>query len=272
MPTFDDVVASMSTARPPLSADKQQRALMLLRTLAEGEPVSAAALAGRTGLSPHEASRFIDSLPGVDRDDRDRVIGVWGLTVAHMPPHRYRLRDRDLFTWCAWDPFLVTPLLGGHVTVASKDARTGEAVGFRLTDDGVTELSHPGLTLSFTLPDEWTDDVIASFCHFIHFFTSEESARAWTRTHPETSMLPLEDAMALADVWRRQVTAARAGRRRPHGRMPIGQRAEQLATATAGSHQMVVTMIGSVVGCGEPPAGSMVTATASAEVMSPART
>lgn len=205
VPTFEEVVASMSAARPPLSADQQQWAVTLLQTLAEGEPVSAAELAGGTGLSPQEASRFLDVLPGVYRDDQDRVIGFWGLTVAHMPPHRYRLGDRDLFTWCAWDPFLVTPLLGGHAAITSKDAHTGEAVSFRLTGDSVTELSHPGLTLSFTLPNEWTDDVITSFCHFIHYFTGEDSARAWTSTHPGTFVLALEDAVTLADVWRRQL-------------------------------------------------------------------
>jgi len=28
--------------------------------------------------------------------------------------------------------------------------------------------------------DEWSEDVIASFCHFIHYFTDDESTRAWT--------------------------------------------------------------------------------------------
>lgn len=205
VPTFEDVVASLSATRPRLSADEQQWALTLLRTLAEGEPVSAVDLAGRSGTSPHEASSFIDSLPGLYRDEQDRVIGFWGLTVAHMPPHRYRLGDRELFTWCAWDPFLLTPLLGGDATVASEDAHTGEAVTLRIAGDGVTEMSHPDLTLSFTLPGEWTEDVITNFCHFVHFFANEQSARAWTATHSGTFVLPLEDALGLAEVWRRQV-------------------------------------------------------------------
>lgn len=205
VPTFEDVVASMAAARPPLSPEQQRWAVTLLRALAEGEPVSAADLAGRAGLSPQEASRFIDSLPGVYRDEQERVIGFWGLTVAHMPPHRYRLGGRELFTWCAWDPFLLTPLLGSHAAVTSLDAHTGEVVSFRVTGDGVTELSHPDLALSFTLPEEWSDDVIATFCHFIHYFTSDESADAWTATRPGTFVLSLEDAQALADTWRRQV-------------------------------------------------------------------
>jgi alkylmercury lyase len=205
VPSFDDMVGSLSNAPPPLTVNEQWHALTLLRILAEGQPVSVDVLGARTGQSPREASALLDRLPGVYRDEQGRVVGFWGLTVAHMPPHRYRLGDRGLFTWCAWDPFLLTPLLDGHATVASEDAHTGEAVGFRIDDHSVTELSHPGLTLSFTLPGEWADDVIATFCHLIHFFTSDQSARAWTATHPGTFVLPLEDAMALADVWRRQV-------------------------------------------------------------------
>lgn len=205
IPTLDDVIASMAAARPPLAAAQQDVALTLLRTLAEGDPVSAEALAGPTGLTPQEVAAFLDSLPGLYRDDQDRVIGFWGLTVAHMPPHRYRLGDRELFTWCAWDPFLLTPLLGGRATITSTDAHTGDPVGFCITGDGVTDLSHPGLTLSFTLPREWSDDVIANFCHLIHYFTSEASARAWTSTHPGTFVLSLEDAETLAEVWRAQL-------------------------------------------------------------------
>lgn len=204
-PTVEDVAAAIGRTRPQLSADEQQWAVALLRALAEGVPVPPADLARRAGLTPDEASRFVDALPGIYRDEEGRVIGFWGLTVAHMPPHHIQLGDRELFTWCAWDPFLLTPLLGGHAAVASRDAHTGEAVTFRITDDGVADLSHPDLALSFTLPEAWTGDVIATFCHFIHFFTGAQSARAWTAAHPGTFVLSLGDAMVLADVWRRQV-------------------------------------------------------------------
>lgn len=205
-PTFDAIVESTSRAGPRLPVDEQQHALSLLRALAGGHPVAADALAARTGQSPDAASAFIDRLPGVYRDNRDRVIGFWGLTVAHMPPHRYRLGDRDLFTWCAWDPFILTPLLGRRAEVASVDAHTGEAVGCHIADGHVTDLSHPGLALSFTLPDRgWTEDVIASFCHFIHLFASEDSARDWTATRPGTFVLPLGEAARLGEAWRHRV-------------------------------------------------------------------
>lgn len=118
----------------PLEPDGQRYALTLLRTLAEGEPVSAAMLAARTGQLPADAAAFIDRLPGIYRDDGGRVIGMWALAVPEFPPHRHRIDGRQLFTWCAWDPFILTDWLGGTAEVSSVDAHTEEPVGFRLED------------------------------------------------------------------------------------------------------------------------------------------
>jgi alkylmercury lyase len=66
----------------------------------------------------------------VYRDDAGAVVGFWGLAATEFPPHHYRLDGRDLWTWCAWDPFILTRWLGGRADVASTDARTGEPVTF----------------------------------------------------------------------------------------------------------------------------------------------
>lgn len=204
-PELDEIVASLSQARPGLDPDEQRHALTLLRTLAEGESVSMAQYAERSGLTAEEASSFVDGVPGVYRDEDGAVIGFWGLTVVEMPPHRYRLDGRELFTWCAWDPFIITPLLGGSAEVASVDANTGDEVALTIVEGDVADLSHPGLTVSFTLPEEWTEDVIATFCHVIHYFTDPDSAHAWTDAHPGTFVLSLDDAVALGEAWRQQV-------------------------------------------------------------------
>lgn len=203
-PDLDEIVARLQKANPGLEPREQRYALTLLRTLAEGAPVEVATLAERTDQGTREAAAFIEGLPGVYRDDDDRVIGFWGLTVAQMPPHAYRVRGRDLFTWCAWDPFILTPWLGGEAEIASVDARTREPISFRIADGVVRDLSHGDLTLSFTLVDEWREDVIASFCHFIHFFTDEASAQAWIDANPDTFALSLADAVELGRIWGQQ--------------------------------------------------------------------
>ncbi len=204
-PTYDEIVAGLTKANVALDPDGQRHARTLLRTLAHGDPVSAATLADATGQRPDEAVAFIDGLPGIYRDDDGNVVGMWGLAATHFPPHAYRVGDTDLFTWCAWDPFILTDWLGGTAEVASVDAQTKEPVSFRIDRGRAVDLSHPGLVLSFKLVDEWDADVIASFCHFVHYFTDEQSAQAWTAEHPDTFVLSLDDAIRLGQVWGRLV-------------------------------------------------------------------
>jgi hypothetical protein len=41
-------------------------------------------------------------------------------------------------------------------------------------------------------------DVVQSFCHFVHFFASEKTARAWVAAHPGTFLLTVDEAFAVA--------------------------------------------------------------------------
>lgn len=205
-PTYDEVVNGLASADPGLTTEEQRTALALLRQLALGEPVTAEAVAARTGADPGDVAASIDRFPGVYRDDDGRVVGFWGLSVVEFPPHRYTVGGRELWTWCAWDPFILTPWLGGEAEVSSVDARTQEPISFRIADGRPRDLSHEQLTLSFLLPEDgWETDVIATFCHFVHFFGDVDRARAWTDEHPGTFVLPLDDAVRLGGVWGRQV-------------------------------------------------------------------
>jgi alkylmercury lyase len=55
-----------------------------------------------------------------------------------------------------------------------------------------------GTVLSFLAPERPFDaDVVRSFCHFVHFFASEQAAGEWTARHPETFALSLEQGFTL---------------------------------------------------------------------------
>lgn len=204
-PTYDQIVEGLRTANIALDPDGQRHAVALLRAVGEGDPVSASELASRTGQSPEEAQAFLDSIPGVYKDDDGSVVGFWGLANTHFPPHEYKLNGRDLFTWCAWDPFILTDWLGGNAEVRSVDAQTKEPLGFRIENGKAVDLSHDGLVLSFKYVEEWDHDVIASFCHFVHFFTDRTSAEAWTAEQPDTFVLSLDDGIRLGKEWGRLV-------------------------------------------------------------------
>lgn len=204
-PTYDQIVEGLRKANIALDPAGQRHALTLLRAVAEGEPVSAGELARRTDQTREEAAAFIDSVPAVYKGDAGNVVGFWGLTSMQFPPHEYRVNGHDLFTWCAWDPFLLTDWLGGGAEVRSIDAQTKEPISFRIDAGHARDLSHDGLVLSFKYLEEWDHDLIASFCHFVHFFADQESAEEWTADHPETFVLSLADGIRLGREWGRLV-------------------------------------------------------------------
>ncbi len=45
---------------------------------------------------------------------------------------------------------------------------------------------------------ELADDVVTSFCHYVHFFSSPDAAAEWTRDNPRHLVLSLDQAFALA--------------------------------------------------------------------------
>ena len=52
--------------------------------------------------------------------------------------------------------------------------------------------------LSFLAPERQFDaNVLRSFCHFVHFFASEQAAREWTAEHPGTFTVSVDDSFRL---------------------------------------------------------------------------
>lgn len=127
------------------------------------------------------------------------MIGFWGLTITRLSPtHRLEVDGRNLFAWCAWDTLFLPGILAVTARVESVCPTTGEAITLVVSPEGVVETSHPSAMVSFLVPDQAFDaDVIQSFCHFVHFFASEDAGQAWTAKHPGTFLLSLEDAFEL---------------------------------------------------------------------------
>ena len=53
--------------------------------------------------------------------------------------------------------------------------------------------------------EQFDDDVIRSFCHFVHFFASPGDARAWLADHAQIFLLSVEDAFELGRLTNRLV-------------------------------------------------------------------
>jgi hypothetical protein len=47
---------------------------------------------------------------------------------------------------------------------------------------------------------EFVHNTIATFCHFVHFFPSRESAEGWIADHPDSFTVSIDDAYRLGGV------------------------------------------------------------------------
>ena len=200
-PTLDRLAEALIQAAPTLDASRRAIARSLYRLLASGEAVSVHALAEASGQSGNEVNRALADWPGVYRDDRDDIVGFWGLSLGKMP-HRLTMNGVQLYAWCAWDTLFLPATLQGTVHVQSEDPQTSENISLTVTPDAVTTRSHDRMVVSFLTPDRPFDsDVITTFCHYVHFFTGPHSARTWERKHRGTFSLSLDDAFELGRRW-----------------------------------------------------------------------
>lgn len=189
--TAQEIAPRLEPLFPALDERDQQLSLSVLGELARGAPVRL----------PAESRRRMQEWPGVYYDAEQRVIGFSGLSLASTR-HRLRANGRNLFTWCAWDTLFLPALLGTRIEVASTCRATGQSVRLTVSPTAVESAEPPGLVVSFVVPDAEAvrADVIASFCHYVHFFVSETAAGPWLEKHPDAFLLPLADAFEVGRV------------------------------------------------------------------------
>ena len=194
-PDIEALSENLLRVFPALDATQQKLSLALYRELARGAPVSPASLADRVEMRAEAVVRQLRSWPGVYYDGVQQVVGFWGLAIAPMP-HRLRVDGRELYAWCAWDTLFLPALFGASAEVESSCRASGAAVRLTVSSHGVESAEPAGLSVSFLLPgaEAMNADVITSFCHYVHFFSSRKAAQPWLDEHPETFLLSLADA------------------------------------------------------------------------------
>ncbi len=200
-PSLDDLTDALVAAVPALDEHSRPLALALFRGLARGRPVPDTMLAAETHFPIDQVRSTLASWPGVFRDNDEHIIGFWGLARSEMP-HALDVNGIHLYAWCAWDTLFLPGILRADAFVQSQDPQSGESVTLTVTADKVLERSHERMVVSFLAPDERFDsNVITSFCHYIHFFTSPDNAAPWLASHSGTFLLELDDAFELGRRW-----------------------------------------------------------------------
>ncbi len=195
-------------AFPKLSRQEGRISLHIYRLLAEGQPVSQARLASVLDLPIEVIDDTIGQWPAVYRDEENRIIGYRGLALREMA-HRFMVNGRTLYTWCAWDTLFIPAILNQTARVESVCPETGRVVRLTVEPQGFAELDPLGAVVSFVTPEaiKVRENLIASFCHYVHFFASPGAANKWVAAHPGTFALSMDEAFTLG----RQQNAARYG-------------------------------------------------------------
>jgi alkylmercury lyase len=197
-PTIETVAEALKAAVPTLDPAEQRLALRLYRMLLAGKPVNTKDLATSIGADVGLVEAALGRWPGVFRDRKGRIVGFWGLAIRGMP-HRLTADEGAITTWCAFDPLIIAPLVTEAARVESADPVSGEPIRLTVTPSGVRDLAPREAVVSMLAPDgPFGHDVVESFCHFVHFFASEDTAEPWVSDHPGTFLLTVDEAFDVA--------------------------------------------------------------------------
>lgn len=182
-----------------LTLEKQRISVGLYRLLAQGEPVELQTLAAAVSVPLRRVEAIIKNWPGVYCDKKRRFVGYWGLAIPQMS-HKFSVDGRRLYTWCAWDSLFLPEILGKGADVESICPVTQDPIRLEVTTGGVERVEPATTVMSFVVPDpiKFQQNVLTSFCHYVHFFSSREAGQAWTSRHDGTFIVTLDQAVFLA--------------------------------------------------------------------------
>jgi alkylmercury lyase len=185
---LDTLAESLAGTFP--GCDDAPLARALLCELAKGYPVSISTLDQR-------AHAVIARWPNVEYDGEGRIVAFSGLTLTPTA-HRFRVGDRDLYTWCAWDTLFLPAILDQSAGVRSRCPITGTEVRLTVAPTGIVGVDPPALRVSFPPPATTsTADITGTFCCHVHFLAGPVAAAQWLNRHPGGAVLELDDAYEL---------------------------------------------------------------------------
>lgn len=211
--TAAELLEPLEAVFPPArDADEQWLARTLFEILAKGEPVEDARLAGAVGRPEADVTASLGEPPFdslLYRDDRGRIVGFGGMAIGDLAgsPHRLTVDGRPLQAWCAGDALFLPVVLDRELPVESRCPTTGERISLTVSPEGFRDLEPAGTVMSWLAPEELAaradegGDVIRNFCHFVHFFASDEAAQAWIADHPGTTQISVADGFELGRRW-----------------------------------------------------------------------
>lgn len=193
-----ELIEILTTRKTVLIPDSAQLSLHILELLAEAQPVTAERLAEKSGQSLESIHSSFAALEncGCEFNEQGELIGD-ALTLSPTS-HRFRIRNRDFYAWCALDTLFLPALLKETAEISSTCPQTGKAIQLKVSPDGIQTAKPAEMALSIVFTPGCTSGINGSFCGQIHFFASPEAARQWVGERAHFVVLSLAEAFEVA--------------------------------------------------------------------------
>ena len=166
----------------------------LAQLLVQGQPVAPELLARRLHRELEEVRAILQAHPELEYNARGNLVGS-GLTLVPTA-HQFRVEQRTLFAWCAFDTLTYPVELHLSAQFTSRCPVTGRSIQLTVTPEQVLDLD-PGeaqVSLVVDVAAGCCLNVREDVCHYGHFFASREAAFLWQAAHQEAVILSVEEA------------------------------------------------------------------------------
>ncbi len=167
---------------------------LLVQLLVQGRPVTPELLASRLHRDRDEVRTVLQAHPELEYDAQGNLVGS-GLTLVPTT-HQFRVEQRTLFAWCAFDTLTYPVELHLSAQVTSHCPVTGSSIQLTVTPEQVLDLD-PGeaqVSLVVDVTAGRCSNVREDVCDYGHFFASREAATRWQAAHPQAVILSVEEA------------------------------------------------------------------------------
>ena len=149
----------------------------------------------------HNARQALEATSDVAYDtvvlDAGDIVAFAG-PALRPTPHHFKIGDRKLHAWCAWDTLFLPTLLNATAVVRSRCPVTDRTIKLVVAPDGVKSSRPEDLHVSFPwLAATDTANITGSFCCDVFFLAGTAAARTWRATHAEGVVLDLRAAYEL---------------------------------------------------------------------------
>jgi alkylmercury lyase len=104
----------------------------------------------------------------------------------------FKVNGREFYVWCAADALSFPVILKQTAHIESPDPISGTKIRVIATPDKIDGIEPKTAVVSFIKNIE-VANVRSSFCHYVNFFSTPETASEWAAEHPNVMFYPAND-------------------------------------------------------------------------------